>query len=96
LRVSSRSPGPAHNNVLVLCMRGRRRSVTDVPRRDFFFLFDPFGERISLMHLFLERFQKIDPELGAANYGAELTHLGATRLGVDIVGWTVHVVQRGG
>jgi hypothetical protein len=38
------------------------------------------------MHPFLERFQKIDPELGAANHGTELTHLGATRLGVDIVG----------
>jgi hypothetical protein len=33
----------------------------------------------------------MDSEFGAVKHGAEVTHLGA-----DVVGWTVHVVQRGG
>jgi hypothetical protein len=61
---------------------------------DFFFL--PFCRKNFTNAPILKRFQKVDPELGAVDHGAELTHLGATHLGADVVGWTVHVVQRGG
>jgi hypothetical protein len=33
----------------------------------------------------LERFQKIDPELGAVDHGAKLTCLGATDHGAEVL-----------
>jgi hypothetical protein len=35
---------------------------------------------------FSERFQKMDPELGAVDHGAEVTCLGATDHGAEVLG----------
>jgi hypothetical protein len=53
--------------------------------RNFFLLFSPFSKDFT-NRPFLERFQKMDPELGAVGHGAELTCLGATDHGAEVLG----------
>jgi hypothetical protein len=49
-----------------------------------FLLFSLF-RKIFTSRPFLERFQKMDPELGAVDHGAELTCLGATDHGAEVL-----------
>jgi hypothetical protein len=51
-----------------------------------FYFFKPFLRKIFTSRPFLERFKKMDPELGAVDHGADLTCLGATDHGAEVLG----------
>jgi hypothetical protein len=52
-------------------------------------------KRISQIRLFFEIFQKIDPDLGAMDCGAEFTRHGALDLGAEVVQFLGNVRERG-
>jgi hypothetical protein len=56
------------------------------PFKPDFLTFLPFLRKIFTSRPFFERFQKMDPELDAVDHGAELTCLGATNHGAEVLG----------
>jgi hypothetical protein len=63
-------------------VQNQRKLVQIVPLFNFLALL----RKIFISSSFLERFQKMDPELGAVDHGAELTCLGATDHGAEVLG----------
>jgi hypothetical protein len=61
---------------------------------DFFVILAFFEKNLTNAPL-LERFQKMDPDLGAMDYGAELTCHGALDLGAEMVQFLASVCERG-
>jgi hypothetical protein len=61
-----------------------RNLLALVTARLFYFL--AFFRKIFASRPFLERFQKMNPELDAVDHGAELTCLGATDHGAEVLG----------
>jgi hypothetical protein len=60
-----------------------------------FFVFWPFFEKNLTNAPLLERFQNMDPDLGAMDCGAELTRHGALDQGAEMVRFLASVCKRG-
>jgi hypothetical protein len=52
----------------------------------FFFCFLALFAKDFHKYTLFERFQKMDPELGAVDHSAEVTYLGATDHGAEVLG----------
>jgi hypothetical protein len=62
--------------------------------RPIFFAFWPFFEKNITITPLLERFQKMDPDLGAMDCGAELTRHSALDLGAEVLRYLGNVRER--
>jgi hypothetical protein len=60
-----------------------------------FLFFWPFFEKNLTNAPLLERFQKMDPDLGAMDYGAELTRHDALDQGAEMVQFLARVCEHG-